>query len=105
MAVILRNDLNKHAEVLDALAAKAPSDLHAKLDGAKQVTLLGASMADNISKGFVAGATGTPVPARRVVVQGVQANRPSSLLLEVDAERHIFVTGEVVELGRGTVRL
>jgi trans-2,3-dihydro-3-hydroxyanthranilate isomerase len=50
-------------------------------------------------------ATGAPVPARRVVTQGAQANRPSSLVLEVDAERNIFVTGEVVELGRGTLRL
>jgi trans-2,3-dihydro-3-hydroxyanthranilate isomerase len=50
-------------------------------------------------------ATAAPVPARRVIAQGAQANRPSSLVLEVDAERNIFVTGEVVELGRGTLRL
>lgn len=50
-------------------------------------------------------ATGAPLPARRVVAQGAQVGRPSRLVLDVDVERHIYVTGEVVELGRGKVRL
>jgi trans-2,3-dihydro-3-hydroxyanthranilate isomerase len=50
-------------------------------------------------------ATGTGLPARRRVRQGVQAGRPSLLELEVDAERTIHVSGEVVELGRGTIRV
>ncbi|HTP51836.1 MAG TPA: PhzF family phenazine biosynthesis protein [Anaeromyxobacteraceae bacterium] len=49
-------------------------------------------------------ATGTPVPARRRVTQGAQVGRPSLLTLEVDGERRIYVTGEVVELGRGSIR-
>ncbi len=50
-------------------------------------------------------ATGAALPARRRVRQGAQAGRPSILELEVDAERRIHVTGEVVELGRGTIRV
>ena len=49
-------------------------------------------------------ATGAGLPARRRVHQGAQAGRPSILELEVDAERRIRVSGEVVELGRGTIR-
>jgi predicted PhzF superfamily epimerase YddE/YHI9 len=40
-----------------------------------------------------------------VVAQGAQAGRPSRLLLEVDAERQVHVTGDVVELGRRTIRV
>jgi len=50
-------------------------------------------------------ATGAPLPARRVVWQGAQAGRPSRLLLEVDAAGRIRVSGDVVELGRGAIRL
>jgi trans-2,3-dihydro-3-hydroxyanthranilate isomerase len=49
-------------------------------------------------------ATGALLPARREVSQGAQAGRPSRLLLEVDATRQVHVTGEVVELGRGSLR-
>jgi PhzF family phenazine biosynthesis protein len=50
-------------------------------------------------------ATGAELPARRVVAQGAQVGRPSRLVLEVDAARRVRVGGEVVELGRGTIRL
>ena len=50
-------------------------------------------------------ATGAPLPARRVVWQGAQAGRPSRLLLEVDAAGRIRVSGDVVELGRGAIRV
>jgi PhzF family phenazine biosynthesis protein len=50
-------------------------------------------------------AAGVPLPARRVVWQGAQAGRPSRLVLEVDEARHIRVSGDVVELGRGTIRV
>ena len=50
-------------------------------------------------------ATGAPLPARRVVAQGARVGRPSRLLLEVDASGRVFVTGEVVELGGGTIRI
>jgi trans-2,3-dihydro-3-hydroxyanthranilate isomerase len=50
-------------------------------------------------------ALGRPVPSRLEISQGEAAGRPSSLLLEVDAERRIFVSGAVIELGRGTLTL
>ena len=50
-------------------------------------------------------ATGAALPARRVGAQGAQVGRPSRLLLDVDAAGHVHVGGDVVELGRGTLRL
>jgi trans-2,3-dihydro-3-hydroxyanthranilate isomerase len=50
-------------------------------------------------------ATGEPLPARRAVSQGARVGRPSRLLLEVDGDRRIHVAGDVVELGRGTIRI
>jgi predicted PhzF superfamily epimerase YddE/YHI9 len=37
--------------------------------------------------------------------QGELVGRPSSLYLEVSAERSILVGGDVIEIGRGTVTL
>lgn len=45
------------------------------------------------------------LPCRWEISQGEQAGRPSVLYLEVDFERRIRVGGDVIELGRGTVRL
>ena len=45
------------------------------------------------------------LPLTRVVRQGDALKRPSRLRLQIDEERRILVSGEVVELGRGTVRL
>jgi predicted PhzF superfamily epimerase YddE/YHI9 len=39
-----------------------------------------------------------------VVAQGAQAGRPSRLALDVDAEGQVDVGGDVVDLGRGTIR-
>jgi PhzF family phenazine biosynthesis protein len=50
-------------------------------------------------------ATGAALPLRRVVDQGRAVQRPSRLELEVTAERAILVTGQVVELGRGSLTL
>jgi trans-2,3-dihydro-3-hydroxyanthranilate isomerase len=50
-------------------------------------------------------ATGRPLPVQLRVRQGDEVRRPSELLLHVDAEQHIFVTGSVIELGRGAVTL
>lgn len=50
-------------------------------------------------------ATGKPLPARYVINQGEAVERPSLLRLHVDEDRHIFVTGLVEELGRGTIHL
>ena len=48
---------------------------------------------------------GDRVGLERVVAQGERVGRPSRLLLEVDASGRVFVTGEVVELGGGTIRI
>jgi len=48
---------------------------------------------------------GAGLPIGRVVTQGAQVGRPSRLLLEVDRDRRIHVAGDVVELGRGTIRI
>ena len=50
-------------------------------------------------------AMGTPLPCEFDLAQGEYTGRPSSLRLSVDAERRVFVSGEVIELGRGTVSL
>jgi len=34
-----------------------------------------------------------------------QVGRPSRLVLEVDSARQVFVSGQVVELGRGVITL
>jgi trans-2,3-dihydro-3-hydroxyanthranilate isomerase len=50
-------------------------------------------------------AMGTPLPCEFDLAQGEYTGRPSSLRLAVDAERRVSVSGEVIELGRGTVSL
>ena len=44
-------------------------------------------------------------PCQFEIAQGEQADRPSILFLDVDADKRVRVSGEVVELGRGTVSL
>jgi trans-2,3-dihydro-3-hydroxyanthranilate isomerase len=48
-------------------------------------------------------AMGRTLPCEFEITQGEHIGRPSSLRLRVDAERRIFVSGEVLELGRGTL--
>ena len=50
-------------------------------------------------------ATGAAPPLVRRVLQGEQVQRPSTLLLSIDAERVVRVGGEVVYLGRGELEL
>jgi trans-2,3-dihydro-3-hydroxyanthranilate isomerase len=50
-------------------------------------------------------ATGRQLPVHFEISQGEYADRPSTLMLDVDAARQIFVSGDVVELARGTLRL
>jgi trans-2,3-dihydro-3-hydroxyanthranilate isomerase len=50
-------------------------------------------------------ATGKPLPLRLDVRQGDAVGRPSRLQLHVDEASHIFVSGQVTELGRGTLAL
>lgn len=50
-------------------------------------------------------ALGRELPCRFEISQGQQAERPSILYLEVDADRRVRVSGDVIELGRGTLTL
>lgn len=50
-------------------------------------------------------ALGRALPCRFEIAQGEQAARPSTLYLDVDADRRVFVGGDVVELGRGTITI
>jgi trans-2,3-dihydro-3-hydroxyanthranilate isomerase len=50
-------------------------------------------------------AMGRALPCEFEISQGEYTGRPSSLRLQVDAERQVFVSGDVMELGRGTVNL
>ena len=45
------------------------------------------------------------LPLSRVIRQGDEVGRPSRLVLRVDADRRILVSGQVIELGRGVVTL
>jgi PhzF family phenazine biosynthesis protein len=46
-----------------------------------------------------------PLPVDLQISQGELAGRPSSLFLRVDAQRRIYVGGDVLEIGRGTISL
>jgi len=48
-------------------------------------------------------ATQQPLPVRLEISQGEAVKRPSRLGLHVDEGKRIFVRGEVIELGRGTI--
>jgi len=50
-------------------------------------------------------AVGRTLPCEFEISQGEYTGRPSSLRLRVDGERRIFVSGEVIELGRGSINL
>ena len=55
--------------------------------------------------GGYALATDCALPLKCDLRQGEYTGRPCALGLEVDAERRIFVSGEVIELGRGYIDL
>jgi PhzF family phenazine biosynthesis protein len=46
-----------------------------------------------------------PLPLALGISQGDQTGRPSTLLLTVDAQRQVFVGGDVIEIGSGTLTL
>lgn len=48
-------------------------------------------------------ATGRKLPCHFLISQGEYADRPSTLLLDVDGDGRIFVSGDVIELARGTL--
>jgi len=49
--------------------------------------------------------TGAALPRRMAIAQGDAVGRPCRLGLEVTADRSIRVSGRVIELGRGSIRL
>ena len=50
-------------------------------------------------------ATGRTLPCEFDISQGEYAGRPSALRLRVDDERNVLVSGDVIELGRGSITL
>jgi PhzF family phenazine biosynthesis protein len=50
-------------------------------------------------------AMGRTLPCSLQISQGEYADRPSTLFLDVDASRRILVSGDVIELGRGTIQI
>ena len=50
-------------------------------------------------------AIGRTLPCEFEIAQGEYTGRPSALQLRVDADRQIYVSGDVIELGRGTINL
>jgi len=50
-------------------------------------------------------AMGRDLPCRIEIAQGEQTGRPSALYLSVDTDQRVRVSGDVIELGRGTVTL
>lgn len=50
-------------------------------------------------------ATGRTLPCEFDISQGEYTGRPSALRLRVDEERHVLVSGDVIELGRGSITL
>jgi trans-2,3-dihydro-3-hydroxyanthranilate isomerase len=50
-------------------------------------------------------ATGKPLPVELTLRQGEYVGRPSRLGLRVAVDRHIYVTGSAIELGRGELTL
>jgi len=50
-------------------------------------------------------AVGRPLPCEFEISQGEYTGRPSTLFLRVAADRNILVSGDVIELGRGTITL
>ena len=48
-------------------------------------------------------ASGGKLPQHYEIAQGEYTGRPSTLLLDVTSESHILVSGDVVEIGRGSI--
>jgi PhzF family phenazine biosynthesis protein len=57
----------------------------------------------NLGGWFIA--TGHALPITRTVLQGEAVQRPCVLGLQVDENERIRVSGRVIELGRGTIRM
>ena len=46
-----------------------------------------------------------PLPVALEISQGEYAGRPSTLFLDVDGESQVFVGGDALEIGRGSITL
>lgn len=46
-----------------------------------------------------------PLPVQLQIAQGEYVGRPSTLFLDVNRERQVFVGGDALEIGRGTIAL
>lgn len=57
----------------------------------------------NLGGWFIASQARLPLQKR--ILQGAAVGRPSELRLQVSAAKEIFVSGKVIELGRGTIEL
>jgi PhzF family phenazine biosynthesis protein len=57
----------------------------------------------NLGGWFIA--RGEPLPFAAAIFQGDQVGRPCRLGLRIDAERRIYVSGKVIEIGRGEIGL
>jgi len=57
----------------------------------------------NLGGWFIANQHKTPHSVE--ISQGEYAQRPSTLYLDIDSQQRIFVSGDVIELGRGTVTI
>lgn len=88
-------------------APAAGDEIHARYFFAKGTAVIEdpatGSACANLGGWFVA--TGAPLPLARRIRQGDAVRRPSLLGLSVDAQKRIFVSGEVIELGQGSIEL
>ncbi|HYM34478.1 MAG TPA: PhzF family phenazine biosynthesis protein [Steroidobacteraceae bacterium] len=74
--------------------AKGDSIAEDPATGSATANLGGWYLANNVS-----------LPMIKTISQGELAGRPSTLTLRIDAERNVFVAGEVIDLGGGYVEL
>jgi trans-2,3-dihydro-3-hydroxyanthranilate isomerase len=74
--------------------SKTGSMIEDPATGSATANLGGWYLANNVS-----------LPMTKHIAQGEMAGRPSSLRLRIDADKNIFVGGEVIELGQGTIDL
>jgi trans-2,3-dihydro-3-hydroxyanthranilate isomerase len=101
---------DKRGESLAYIWAREPGDEHRVV--ARFFFFSAASVLEDPATGSACAnlggwwiATGAPIPVTLEVWQGEAVKRPSILHLEVDVAKQVFVSGHVVELGRGSLTL
>ncbi len=86
---------------------RATHDIEARFFFAKGTSVVEdpatGSACANLGGWFIA--TQAKLPINKRVLQGAAVGRASVLDLQVDAQSRIFVSGQVIELGRGTISL